>query len=124
MGAVGMAIDPGTKHVAAPWTDRDTPEWIVKAYIDSYRGPHADEPETPETGGGVDLERPASLVTPAMLAAHHRLGQHRPAGDSCVCVYPADDPAGFGPALQVVTDHGGMLMDSVTVLLHGLRGGY
>ena len=55
-----------------------------------------------------------------MLAAHYRLGQHRPAGDSCVCVYPADDPAGFGPALQVVTDHGGMLMDSVTLLLHRL----
>ncbi len=35
-------------------------------------------------------------------------------------MYPAEDPAGFGPALQVVTDHGGMLMDSVTVLLHRL----
>ncbi|MGO9157624.1 NAD-glutamate dehydrogenase [Mycobacterium sp.] len=123
-----MTIDPGTKQVAEPWTtrtdDRDIPGWIVKAYIDSYRGPHADEPETPETGGGVDRERPASLVTPAMLSAHYRLGQCRPAGDSCVRVYPADDPAGFGPALQVVTDHGGMLMDSVTVLLHRLGVGY
>ncbi len=60
------------------------------------------------------------MVTPAMLGAHYRLGQHRPHGESCVAVYPADDPAGFGPALQVVTDHGGMLMDSVTVLLHRL----
>jgi glutamate dehydrogenase len=123
-----MTIDPGTKQVAEPWTscadDRDIPEWIAKAYIDSYRGPHAEEPETPESGGGVDRERPALLVTPAMLSAHYRLGQCRPAGDSCVCVYPADDPAGFGPALQVVTDHGGMLMDSVTVLLHRLGVGY
>ena len=59
-----------------------------------------------------------------MLSAHFRLGQCRPAGDSSVCVYPPDDPAGFGPALQVVTDHGGMLMDSVTVLLHRLGVGY
>ncbi len=120
-----MTIDPGTKHVAEPWTtcadDRDIPEWIVKAYIDSYRGPHVDEPEASDT---VNRDLPASLVTPAMLAAHYRLGQSRPVGDSCVCVYPADDPAGFGPALQVVTDHGGMLMDSVTVLLHRLGVGY
>src|SRR5271166_4673300 len=125
MGAIGMTIDPGTKHVAEPWTtcadDRDIPEWIVKAYIDSYRGPHVDEPEASDT---VNRDLPASLVTPAMLAAHYRLGQSRPVGDSCVCVYPADDPAGFGPALQVVTDHGGMLMDSVTVLLHRLGVGY
>ncbi len=37
---------------------------------------------------------------------------------------PADDPGGFGPSLQVVTDDGGMLMDSVTVLLHRLGVGY
>ena len=59
-----------------------------------------------------------------MLGAHYRLGECRAAGESCVGVYPADDPAGFGPALQVVTDHGGMLMDSVTVLLHRLGVGY
>jgi glutamate dehydrogenase len=122
-----MTIDPGAKQVAEPWTtltdDRDIPEWITKAYVDSYRASHADEPEAPETDR-VDRAVPASLVTPAMLGAHYRLGQCRPAGDSCVCVYPADDPAGFGPALQVVTDHGGMLMDSVTVLLHRFGVGY
>ncbi|BBZ40597.1 NAD-glutamate dehydrogenase [Mycobacterium conspicuum] len=115
-----MAIDPGAKQVAAPWTtfaDRgDIPDWITKAYVESYRGPHTDETET----GPADSAGPEALVTPGMLAAHYRLGQHRPAGDSRVCVYPADDPAGFGPALQVVTDHGGMLMDSVTLLLHRL----
>ncbi len=120
-----MTIDPGTKRFAEPWTcsanDRDIPEWIVKAYVDSYRGSHADEPEA---SAAVDRDLPASLVTPAMLSAHYRLAQCRSAGDSCVCVYPADDSAGFGPALQVVADHGGMLMDSVTVLLHRLGIGY
>lgn len=59
-----------------------------------------------------------------MLSAHYRLGQHRPMGESRVAVYPADDPVWFGPALQVVTEHGSMLMDSVTVLLHRLGVGY
>ncbi len=61
---------------------------------------------------------------PALLAAHYRLGRHRPAGESRVAIYPLDDPAGFGPALQVVTDNGAMLMDSVTVLLHRLGVAY
>jgi glutamate dehydrogenase len=111
-----MTIDPGAKQDVGAWTtftqSDDIPDWISKAYLDSYRGPHGDGPHATET--------PASLVTPALLSAHYRLGECRPAGESCVCVYPADDPAGFGPALQVVTDHGSMLMDSVTVLLHRL----
>src|SRR5271166_3186375 len=127
LGAIGMTIDPGAKQLAEPWTSftqsPDIPDWISKAYIDSYRGPHAGEPEAPDTGRA-GRAIPASLVTPAMLGAHYRLGQCRPAGESCVAVYPADDPAGFGPALQVVTDHGGMLMDSVPVLLHRLGVGY
>ena len=63
-------------------------------------------------------------MTPALLSAHYRLGSHRPAGESRVAVYPPDDPGGFGPALQVVTDDGAMLMDSVTVLLHRLGVAY
>ena len=122
-----MTIDPGARQLVQPWTSftqsPDIPDWISKAYIDSYRGPHAGEPEAPDSGRA-GRAIPASLVTPAMLGAHYRLGQCRPAGESCVAVYPADDPAGFGPALQVVTDHGGMLMDSVTVLLHRLGVGY
>ena len=39
-------------------------------------------------------------------------------------MYGADDPGGFGPALQVVTDQSAMLMDSVTVLLHRLGVAY
>ncbi|WP_197695993.1 NAD-glutamate dehydrogenase domain-containing protein, partial [Mycobacterium sp. E1715] len=118
-----MTIDPGAKQALKPWTaftlQEDIPGWIAKAYIESYRGPHGDEPGAADSGP-IDLTVPTSIVTPAMLGAHYRLGQHRPAGQSRVAVYPAEDPAGFGPALQVVTDHGGMLMDSVTVLLHRL----
>ncbi|HWF28795.1 MAG TPA: NAD-glutamate dehydrogenase [Mycobacterium sp.] len=118
-----MAIDPGAKQDLKPWTTftnaQDIPDWISRAYIESYRGPHDEESPAALTGP-IELTDAASLVTPAMLGAHYRLGQHRPHGESCVGVYRADDPAGFGPALQVVTDHGGMLMDSVTVLLHRL----
>src|SRR5271155_1398577 len=124
-----MTLDSRAMQETKPWSSftktSDIPDWISKAYIESYRGPHSEEPEAPGTSGanptaGVDKAATAGLVTPAMLGAHYRLGQCRPAGESCVCVYPADDPAGFGPSLQVVADHGGMLMDSVTVLLHRL----
>ncbi|AWV47881.1 hypothetical protein JK2ML_1249 [Mycobacterium leprae Kyoto-2] len=115
-----MTIDPGATHVAELCTTftqgADVPDWISKAYIDSYRGSHGDVREAPETS----RVNPNALVTPAMLSAHYRLGQCRPNGRNCVRVYPADDPAGFGPALQIVTDHGGMVMDSITVLLHRL----
>ncbi len=122
-----MTIGSGPKQETTPWTAftkmSDIPEWIPKAYIETYRGPHDKEPGTLETGV-VDLNIPAAIVSPALLGAHYRLGRHRPHGESCVAVYPPDDPAGFGPALQVVTDHGGMLMDSVTVLLHRLGVSY
>ncbi|OBG28045.1 NAD-glutamate dehydrogenase [Mycobacterium sp. 852002-51057_SCH5723018] len=119
-----MTIDPGAKQDLKPWTSftktEDIPDWIANAYIESYRGPRGDEPGAAETAP-VD---PAAMVTPAMLRAHYRLGQCRPETGSCVCVHPADDPAGFGPSLQVVTHHGSMLLDSVTVLLHRLGVAY
>ncbi|MEO6792760.1 MAG: NAD-glutamate dehydrogenase, partial [Mycobacterium sp.] len=65
-----------------------------------------------------------AVVPPALLAAHARLAQHRVAGETRVGVYAADDAAGFGPALQAVTEHGGMLVDSVAVLLHRLGVAY
>jgi glutamate dehydrogenase len=127
MGANGMTIGSGAKQKTTPWSRftkmSDIPEWVSQAYIETYRGPHDKEPGATETGP-VDLSIAAAIVTPALLGAHYRLGQHRPHGESCVAVYPPDDPAGFGPALQVVTDHGGMLMDSVTVLLHRLGVSY
>ncbi|MCV7092291.1 NAD-glutamate dehydrogenase [Mycobacterium interjectum] len=119
-----MSIDPGAKQDFKPWTTfskrDDVPDWIANAYIESYRGPRGDEPGA----SGSDHVDPAALVTPAMLRAHYRLGECRPERGSCVCVHPADDPDGFGPALQVVTAHGSMLLDSVTVLLHRLGVGY
>jgi glutamate dehydrogenase len=107
----------------AKFTDsHDIPEWISKAYADSYQGPHVDEADADSGSAPESLTAPA--VTPALLSAHYRLGSHRPAGESRVAVYPHDDPGGFGPALQVVTDDGAMLMDSVTVLLHRLGVAY
>jgi len=101
---------------------QDVPDWISKAYADSYQGPHDDEPAH-DRGSGV-APTAAAAVTPALLAAHYRLGLHRPTGESRVAVYSPDDPGGFGPALQLVTDNGAMLMDSVTVLLHRLGVAY
>ncbi|OBK34063.1 NAD-glutamate dehydrogenase [Mycobacterium sp. 1245111.1] len=96
----------------------EIPEWISSAYADSYQGPHQDEADA-------EAELAAApTVTPALLGAHYRLGAHRPAGESRVAVYPPDGDGGFGPALQVVTDDGAMLMDSVTVLLHRLGVAY
>ena len=71
-----MTIDPGAKQDSSRGPtftqQRDIPDWISKAYIESYRGPHGDE-----SGGGtrpIDLTVPAGIVTPAMLSAHYRLG--------------------------------------------------
>jgi glutamate dehydrogenase len=127
-GAVGMTVDPGSTSLQgsvdwAKFTDSDDiPEWISKAYADTYQGPHDDEPEAGSGPTPGSIVAPA--VTPALLSAHYRLGLHRPAGESRVAAYPPDDPGGFGPALQVVTDDGAMLMDSVTVLLHRLGVAY
>src|SRR6201992_3084753 len=107
----------------AKFTDSDDiPEWISKAYADSYQGPHDDGAEAESGSAPESLSAPE--VTPALLSAHYRLGSHRPTGESRVAVYPHDDPGGFGPALQVITDNGAMLMDSVTVLLHRLGVAY
>ncbi len=111
-----MTVDA---HAWTTFTDAgEIPEWVSNAYSGSYQGPHDDEPDA-------EAERvSAPAVTPALLGAHYRLGEHRPAGESRVAVYPPDDSAGFGPALHVVTDDGAMLMDSVTVLLHRLGVAY
>ncbi|MEB3035230.1 NAD-glutamate dehydrogenase, partial [Mycolicibacter sp. MYC340] len=110
-----------------PSESQGIPAWVSAAYIETYRGSHSDSLVSDEPSGGTDPASRAAataVVTPALLAAHARLAQHRRAGETRVAVYPADDPAGFGPALQVVTEHGGMLMDSVAVLLHRLGVAY
>jgi glutamate dehydrogenase len=109
---------------ALDWTtftdSNEIPDWISSAYSESYQGPPEDTTDTETAAESI----PAPLVTPALLQSHYRLGSHRPAGESRVAVYPPDDPSGVGPALQVVTDDGAMLMDSVTVLLHRLGVAY
>ncbi len=126
-----MTVDPGSNlRGTADWTTftqpEDIPEWIKTAYTETYHGPHADEHAADEPSAEDDVAHfdSSTLLVPALLSAHYRLARHRPAGESRVALYQADDPAGFGPALQVVTDHGAMLMDSVTVLLHRLGVGY
>src|ERR1700737_1484288 len=126
VGAVGMTGQRGSSvQGAVDWTKfakpEDVPEWISKAYADTHQGPHDEAAADSGPFGGPTA---AAAVTPALLAAHYRLGRHRPAGESRVAIYPLDDPAGFGPALQVVTDNGAMLMDSGTVLLHRLGVAY
>lgn len=128
-----MTVDPGATdfHSVDAWstfTDpQAVPDWVTAAYVDSYRGPHSaalttdDRPSQAERASRASA---AAVVTPPLLAAHARLAQHRPPGETRVAVYAADDPSGFGPALQVVTEHAGMLMDSVAVLLHRLGVAY
>ena len=111
---------------AVDWTTfakpEDIPDWISKAYTDTYQGPRDDDAVADR--GSADGPTVAMAVTPALLGAHYRLGLHRPSGESRIAIYPPDDAAGFGPALQLVTDNGAMLMDSVTVLLHRLGVAY
>ena len=95
------------------------------AYVATYRGPHGDAPGA-DRGyrPGGQRGRRARLVSPALVEAHYRLGRQPIVGETRVAVYADDDPGGFGPALQIVTDHAPMLMDSVTVLLHRLGVAY
>ncbi|WP_029114565.1 NAD-glutamate dehydrogenase [Mycobacterium sp. URHB0044] len=98
---------------------------LARAYLETYQGPHGDSPAadsavTAPMGQSII----GRLVTPAMLAAHGRVGGQRSIGQTNVAVYGTDDAAGFGPALQLVTDQSAMLMDSVTVLLHRLGVAY
>ena len=124
-----MTVNPGTGtgvdgSTDSPPLSRDTVAKLARAYIATYRGPHGDAP-----GADSAVTRPldqtaVGSMSPALVEAHYRLGRHRSFGDTQVAVYADDDPAGFGPALQIVTDNASMLMDSVTVLLHRLGVAY
>ena len=121
-----MTINAGaTGGVSEPTTlTPRVAEALAKAYVATYRGPHGDAPGADEAvTGPVDRTAAGQMMSPALVAAHYRLGQRRPVGETRVAVY-ADDAAGFGPALQIVTDTASMLMDSVTVLLHRLGVAY
>src|SRR6476661_1139233 len=98
---------------------------LARAYLATYRGPHGDAPGADSAvTGPVDRTAVGRMMSPALVDAHLRLGRQRTLGDTRVAVYGEDDPAGFGPALQIVTDNASMLMDSVTVLLHRLGVAY
>jgi glutamate dehydrogenase len=117
----GSGLD-GTGELTA-----DAMQRLARAYLATYRGPHGDAPGADSAvtiTGPIDRTAMGRLLSPAMLAAHYRLGRRRHIGDTRVAVYPEDDPGGFGPALQIVTDNASMLMDSVTVLLQRLGVAY
>ena len=125
-----MEVNPGTGtgvdgSTDSPPLSRDTIARLARAYMATYRGPHVDAPGADSAvTAPVDRTALGRLTSPALVEAHCRLGQHRSFGDTRVAVYAEDDPAGFGPALQIVTDNASMLMDSVTVLLHRLGVAY
>lgn len=123
-----MTVNPGagavegqTELMVAP----ATLEKLARAYIATYHGPHGDAPAAAEAvTGPVDMSAAGKAMSPNLLSAHYRLGRRRRPGETLVEFYPPDDPRGFGPAIQIVTDHATMLMDSVTVLLHRLGVAY
>ena len=125
-----MTVNPGTGagvdgSADSPPLSQNTIARLARAYMATYRGPHGDAPGADAAvTGPVDRAAVGMLVSPALIDAHYRLGRHRSFGDTRVAVYADDDPAGFGPALQIVTDNAPMLMDSVTVLLHRLGVAY
>src|SRR5690349_17908890 len=124
-----MTVNPGTHagiggSTESPPLSQDTIARLARAYMATYRGPHGDAPGADATVTAPVRAAVSTLISPAMIDAQLRLGAHRAFGDTRVAVYGEDDPAGFGPALQIVTDNASMLMDSVTVLLHRLGVAY
>jgi len=117
-----MTVNPGTTEQVQ--LSQDALSRLTSAYVETHHGPHGDAPAA-DTAVTAPIERGApTKVTPQLLAAHTKMGHRRTPGETLVAVYPADDPGGFGPAIQVVTDYSAMLMDSVTVLLHRLGVAY
>ena len=87
---------------------------LAEAYSATHRGQHGQPGEADGQGA----------VPPALIAAQERLAHRRQPGETLVAVYDVDEPGGFGPALQIVTDGANGLIDSVTVLLHRLGVAY
>ncbi|MCH9736794.1 MAG: NAD-glutamate dehydrogenase [Actinomycetia bacterium] len=121
-----MSLNPGA---VGGRTDGEMPpgtlDRLIPAYLETYRGPHGGATGAEATVTG-PVQRPADadMTLPALVEAHYQLGRQRSPGSTGVAHYAADDPGGFGPALQIVTDNATMLMDSVTVLLHRIGVAY
>ncbi len=117
-----MTVNPGTTEQLR--LSQDARARLTRAFVETHHGPHGDAPSA-DTAVTAPIDRGAATnVTPELLDAHIKVGHRRSPGETLLAVYPADDPDGFGPAVQVVTDYSAMLMDSVTVLLHRLGVAY
>lgn len=98
---------------------------LARAYLQTHRGPHGDAPAADSTiTAPIARSIAGGIVTPALLAAHGKVGRKRSMGETKVAVYASGDQSGCGPAIQIVTDASAMSMDSVTVLLHRLGVAY
>ncbi|UXA16490.1 NAD-glutamate dehydrogenase [Mycobacterium sp. SMC-4] len=121
-----MSVNSGTSG-GAPEREVD-PEFVERllpVYLDTYRGPYGGAPGAEAAVTGPLRAAPTSdMAGPALVAAQCHLGRRRGPGETRVAVYGPDEPGGFGPALQIVTDNATMLMDSVTVLLHRIGVAY
>ncbi|MFY9917583.1 MAG: NAD-glutamate dehydrogenase, partial [Mycobacterium sp.] len=123
-----MTVNPGAGAIEGPTERSGAPaglDKLARAYIATYHGPHGDAPVSDTvTTGPLDMSAAGKLMSPNLLSAHYKLGRRRRPGETLVEVYPSNDPGGFGPAIQIVTDYATLLMDSVTVLLHRLGVAY
>ncbi|WP_123029402.1 NAD-glutamate dehydrogenase [Mycolicibacterium stellerae] len=122
-----MTVNPRAGAIEGPTEKASLPaslDKLARAYIATYHGPHGDAPISDAATGPVDMGAAGKLMSPNLLSAHYNLGRRRRVGETLVAVYPSDDPGGFGPSIQIVTDYATLLMDSVTVLLHRLGVAY
>ncbi len=96
-----MTIDPGAGAIdgatqptmVAP----ATLEKLARAYLATYHGPHGDAPTVDAVTGPVDKSAAGKLMTPALMAAHDRLGRQRKVGETRVQLYPATTRAASVP---------------------------
>ncbi|MDT7791911.1 MAG: glutamate dehydrogenase, partial [Mycobacterium sp.] len=117
-----MTVRPDSTSVdpIADW-GRVAPR-LAQAYIESYRGPQGEAPAIGDSGLTAPIRvRALQVLTPAVLAAHGRLGSVRTPGATNVATYADGDLDSAAPALQVVTDELPMVLEAVTVLLNRLR---
>jgi glutamate dehydrogenase len=121
-----MTVEPGVTSFdgSVEW-EKFAParDAFTRAYVATYRAPQGDAAGTyaMATGATAPVQVRAERSVPAeLLAAHRRLGRRRKPGAANLAVYREDDPGGFGPALQLVTDQAPTLLESLTVLLQRL----